>query len=222
MTSYRWIICMLLFFATTVNYIDRAVLGILKPMLEKDLGWTQIEYGWIVTAFQLTYALGYVFAGRLIDRIGVRLGLLLSVSLWSVAGMAHAAAQTAIGFSVARAGLGLAQGGMFPAAIKTVAEWFPKEERALATGIFNAGSNIGAVTCPLIVPWLATRWGWQAAFIATGAIGFMWVAAWFLVYRPPEGHPRVSAAEAETGMQFARLERAVGTDLNPGAAEGKP
>ena len=195
MTSYRWIICALLFFATTVNYIDRAVLGILKPMLEKDLGWTQIEYGWIVTAFQLTYALGYVFAGRLIDRIGVRLGLLMSVSLWSVAGMAHAAAQTVIGFSVARAGLGLAQGGMFPAAIKTVAEWFPKEERALATGIFNAGSNMGAVTCPLIVPWLATRWGWQAAFIITGAIGFVWVAVWFLVYRPPEGHPRVSAAE---------------------------
>ena len=195
MTNYRWIICALLFFATTVNYIDRAVLGILKPMLEKDLGWTQIEYGWIVTAFQLTYALGYVFAGRLIDRIGVRLGLLMSVSLWSVAGMAHAAAQTVIGFSVARAGLGLAQGGMFPAAIKTVAEWFPKEERALATGIFNAGSNMGAVTCPLIVPWLATRWGWQAAFIITGAIGFVWVAVWFLVYRPPEGHPRVSAAE---------------------------
>ena len=195
MTSYRWIICALLFFATTVNYIDRAVLGILKPMLEKDLGWTQIEYGWIVTAFQLTYALGYVFAGRLIDRIGVRLGLLLSVSLWSVAGMAHAAAQTASGFSAARAGLGLAQGGMFPAAIKTVAEWFPKEERALATGIFNAGSNMGAVTCPLIVPWLATRWGWQAAFIATGAIGFVWVAVWFLVYIPPECHPRVSAAE---------------------------
>ena len=195
MTSYRWIICALLFFATTVNYIDRAVLGILKPMLEKDLGWTQIEYGWIVTAFQLTYALGYVFAGRLIDRIGVRLGLLLSVSLWSVAGMAHAAAQTAIGFSAARAGLGLAQGGMFPAAIKTVAEWFPKEERALATGIFNAGSNMGAVTCPLIVPWLATRWGWQAAFIITGAIGFVWVAVWFLVYRSPEGHPRVSSAE---------------------------
>ncbi len=195
MSSYRWMICMLLFFATTVNYIDRAVLGILKPMLEKDLGWTQIEYGWMVTAFQLTYALGYVFSGRLIDRIGVRLGFTLSVSLWSVAAMAHAAARSVLGFSIARAGLGLAEGGMFPAAIKTVAEWFPKEERAFATGIFNAGSNIGAVTCPLIVPWLATTWGWQAAFIVTGAVGFVWVAAWQLVYRPPEGHPRVSAAE---------------------------
>jgi ACS family hexuronate transporter-like MFS transporter len=195
MTHYRWTVCLLLFLATTVNYIDRAVLGILKPMLEKDFGWTQIEYGWIVTAFQLTYALGYVFSGRLIDRIGVRLGFVSSVSLWSVAAMAHAAARTVLGFSFARAGLGLAQGGMFPAAIKTVAEWFPKEERAFATGLFNAGSNIGAVTCPLIVPWLATRWGWQAAFLATGAVGFVWVAAWLRVYRSPENHPRVSAEE---------------------------
>jgi MFS transporter, ACS family, hexuronate transporter len=185
----------LLFFATTVNYIDRAVLGILKPTLEKELGWTQIEYGWMVTAFQLTYALGYVGAGRLIDRFGVRLGFLVSVSLWSVAAMAHAAARTVLGFSVARAGLGLAEGGMFPAAIKTVAEWHPKEERALATGIFNAGSNIGAVTCPLIVPWLASRWGWQGAFIATGAVGFLWVAAWLWLYRSPDAHPRVSPAE---------------------------
>jgi ACS family hexuronate transporter-like MFS transporter len=195
MTHYRWTVCLLLFLATTVNYIDRAVLGILKPRLEKDFGWTQIEYGWIVTAFQLTYALGYVFSGRLIDRIGVRLGFVSSVSLWSVAAMAHAAARTVLGFSFARAGLGLAQGGMFPAAIKTVAEWFPKEERAFATGLFNAGSNIGAVTCPLIVPWLATRWGWQAAFLATGAVGFVWVAAWLRVYRSPENHPRVSAEE---------------------------
>jgi len=195
MTRYRWIICLLLFFATTVNYIDRAVLGVLKPLLEKELGWTQIEYGWMVTAFQLTYALGYVSAGRLIDRIGVRLGFVTSVSLWSVAAMAHAMARTALGFSVARAGLGLAEGGMFPAAIKTVAEWFPKEERALATGLFNSGSNIGAVMCPLVVPWLAVKWGWQSAFIATGAIGFVWVAAWLWVYRSPEGHPRVSVAE---------------------------
>ncbi len=194
-THVRWGICALLFFATTINYIDRAVLGILKPMLEKDLGWTQIEYGWMVTAFQLTYALGYVFSGRLIDRIGVRLGFLFSVTLWSLAAMAHAAARSVLGFSIARAGLGLAEGGMFPAAIKTVAEWHPKEERALATGLFNAGSNIGAVTCPLIVPWLATRWSWQAAFLATGAVGFLWVAAWLWLYRSPDKHPRVSAEE---------------------------
>lgn len=195
MTHYRWSICALLFFATTVNYIDRAVLGILKPMLEKDLGWTQIEYGWMVTAFQLTYALGYVFSGHVIDRVGVRAGFLSSVSLWSLAAMAHAAARTVLGFSVARAALGLAEGGMFPAAIKTVAEWFPKEERAFATGLFNAGSNIGAVTCPLVVPWLATTWGWQAAFVATGAVGFVWVAAWLKMYRLPERHPSVSAEE---------------------------
>lgn len=194
-TGIRWTIVALLFFATTVNYIDRAVLGILKPTLEKELGWTQIEYGWMVTAFQLTYALGYVGAGRLIDRIGVRIGFLASVSLWSLAAMAHAAARSVLGFSVARAGLGFAEGGMFPAAIKTVAEWHPKEERALATGLFNAGSNIGAVTCPLIVPWLAAHWGWQGAFVVTGAIGFAWVAAWMLLYRSPEAHPRVSPAE---------------------------
>lgn len=195
MTNIRWQIVVLLFFATTINYIDRAVLGILKPLLEKDLGWTQIEYGWMVTAFQLTYALGYVFSGHLIDRIGVRQGFLGSVSLWSLAAMAHAAARSVLGFSAARAALGLAEGGMFPAAIKTVAEWFPKEERAFATGIFNAGSNVGAVTCPLVVPWIATNWGWQAAFVITGAIGFLWVAAWMKLYRHPDKHPAVSAEE---------------------------
>ncbi len=194
-TGIRWIIVALLFFATTINYIDRAVLSILKPMLEEKLHWTQIDYGWMVTSFQLTYALGYVCAGRLIDRVGVRLGFLLSVILWSVAAMAHAVTRSVFGFNIARAGLGLAEGGMFPAAIKTVAEWHPKEERALATGIFNAGSNIGAVACPLIVPWLATRWGWQAAFIATGAVGFVWVGAWLWLYQSPDKHPRVSPAE---------------------------
>jgi ACS family hexuronate transporter-like MFS transporter len=136
-----------------------------------------------------------VSAGRIIDGAGVRLGFLCSVSAWSLAAMAHAAVRTVTGFTVARAGLGLAEGGMFPAAIKTVAEWFPKEERAFATGVFNAGSNVGAVICPLVVPWLATHWGWRAAFIATGAVGFLWVAAWLRIYRSPEIHPRVSAAE---------------------------
>ncbi len=195
MTRVRWMICGLLFFATTISYLDRAVLSVLKPMLERELHWTQIEYGWMVTVFQLTYALGYVFAGRVIDRIGVRWGFLLSVALWSVAAMAHAAARTVTGFNIARAGLGLTEGGMFPAAVRTVAEWYPKEERALATGLFNAGSNIGAVTCPLIVPWLASQWGWQSAFIVTGAIGFVWVAFWLWLYHSPDEHPRVSAAE---------------------------
>ena len=194
-SQVRWTVVTMLFFVITLIYLDRAVLGILKPMLEKELGWTQIQYGWMVTSFQLTYAFGYVVAGRLIDRVGVRLGFLTSVLMWSLAVMAHALARTAVGFSLARAWLGLAEGGMFPAAIKTVAEWHPKEERALATGLFNSGSNVGAVICPLIIPWLATCWGWQAAFIATGMSGLVWVAAWLLIYRSPDRHPRVSPAE---------------------------
>lgn len=195
MTRVRWQICWLLFFATAITYVDRAVLAVLKPMLDRELRWSQIDYGWMVAIFQLTYAIGYVSAGRLIDRIGVRWGLLSSVALWSLATMVHAAARTVLGFSLARAWLGLAEGGLFPAAIRAVAEWYPKEERALATGLFNTGSNIGAVTCPLIVPWLALRWGWQSAFLVTGAAGFLWVAGWAWLYHEPDRHPRVSAAE---------------------------
>jgi MFS transporter, ACS family, hexuronate transporter len=191
----RWTICGLLFFATTINYIDRAVLGVLKPMLDSELGWTQVDYGWMVTAFQLTYALGYASGGWLMDLIGVRIGFLLIVSVWSLASMAHSAARTVIGFSSARAVLGLAEGGGFPAAIKTITEWFPREQRAYATGWFNAGSNVGAILCPLLVPWLAQTWGWQGAFIATGAFGLVWVVFWWRLYREPEKHPRVTADE---------------------------
>ena len=195
MTGYRWTICGLLFFATTVNYIDRAVLGVLKPLLDRELGWSQIDYGHMVTAFQLTYAVGYVTGGRLMDRLGVRLGFPLAVTVWSFAAIAHAAARSVFGFSAARAVLGLAEGGGFPAAIKTITDWFPKEQRAYATGWLNAGSNVGAIACPLLVPWLAACWGWQGAFIATGAVGFVWVALWWWLYDAPERHPRVSAAE---------------------------
>ena len=191
----RWSICALLFFATTVNYIDRAVLGVLKPLLDADLKWTQDDYGWIVIAFQATYAAGYLLAGGLVDRIGVRLGFSLAVGGWSLAAMAHAAVRTVTGFGIARGFLGLAEGGSFPAAIKTIAEWFPRRERALATGLFNAGSNVGAILCPMVVPWLAARWGWQGAFFATGAVGFVWLAAWLLYYRPVDRHPGVTAAE---------------------------
>jgi ACS family hexuronate transporter-like MFS transporter len=193
--GYRWTICGLLFFATTINYIDRAVLGVLKPLLDEELGWTQIDYGHMVTAFQLTYALGYVTGGRLMDWIGVRVGFVVAVTVWSFAAMAHAAARTVFGFSAARAVLGLAEGGGFPAAIKAIAEWFPKEQRAYATGWFNAGSNVGAIACPLVVPWMALHWGWQGAFIATGAVGFLWVGFWWWLYDAPENHRRVSAAE---------------------------
>jgi MFS transporter, ACS family, hexuronate transporter len=195
MTGIRWVVVALLFLATVINYVDRAVLGILKPVLEKELGWDQVAYGWIVTAFQITYAAGYALGGRLFDRIGVRLGYSLAVAVWSVAEVAHAFVRSVTGFSLARAGLGIAEGGNFPAAIKTVTEWFPKQKRAFATGLFNAGSNVGAVICPLVVPWLAFRWGWQSAFLATGALGFVWVVMWLAAYHAPDKHPRVSPAE---------------------------
>jgi ACS family hexuronate transporter-like MFS transporter len=195
MTHFRWAMVVLLFFATVLNYADRAVLGILKPHLGNELGWSQIDYSNIVTTFQLLYAAGYLFSGRLLDVITLRLGYALSVGLWSLAAMGHAAMRSIAGFCIARGALGLAEGGNFPAAIKTVTEWFPKRERALATGLFNAGSNIGAIICPLAVPWLTVRWGWQSAFLTTGAAGFVWVLAWALIYRVPERHPRVSPAE---------------------------
>jgi len=195
MTGIRWVVVALLFFATVINYVDRAVLGILKPVLEIELGWSQVDYGWIVTAFQVAYAAGYVLGGRLFDQIGVRLGYLLAVTVWSVAEVVHAFVRSVTGFSLARAGLGIAEGGNFPAAIKTVTEWFPKQQRAFATGLFNAGSNIGAVLCPLAVPWLAHLWGWQSAFLATGGLGFLWVAVWLAIYRAPGRHPLVSPDE---------------------------
>jgi ACS family hexuronate transporter-like MFS transporter len=192
---FRWAICALLFFATTINYIDRQVLGILAPELQKSIGWSEIEYGRIVTAFQFAYAVGLLVVGRLLDIVGTRLGYAVAIVLWSLAAMAHALASTAMGFSVARFALGLGEAANFPAAIKTVAEWFPKKERAFATGIFNAGSNIGAVVAPAIVPWIALTWSWQWAFILTGAIGFAWLAVWLWLYGPPEGHKRLGAAE---------------------------
>jgi len=192
---FRWAICALLFFATTINYIDRQVLGILAPDLQKSIGWTEIEYGNIVMAFQAAYALGLLLTGRLLDRMGTRLGFALAIALWSVAAMFHAAARSALGFGIARFALGLGEAANFPASIKTVAEWFPKRERAFATGIFNAGTNVGAVVAPAVVPFIALTWSWQWAFIMTGAIGFLWLGIWWALYRPPESHPRLSKAE---------------------------
>lgn len=192
---YRWVICALLFFATTINYVDRQVLGILSKDLKTAIGWTEIEYGNIVAAFNVAYALGLLLAGRLMDRFGTKLGYTAALIFWSLAAMGHALARTPFGFGVARAALGLGEAGNFPAAIKTVAEWFPKKERAFATGIFNAGSNVGAIIAPLTVPWIAINYGWQWAFIITGAIGFLWLAFWIPLYARPELHPRVSKAE---------------------------
>ena len=192
---FRWSICALLFFATTINYIDRQVLGILAPDLQRSIGWSEIEYGNIVMAFQAAYASGLLVTGRLLDRMGTRLGFALAITLWSVAAMFHAAARSALGFGIARFALGLGEAANFPASIKTVAEWFPKKERAFATGIFNAGTNIGAVVAPAVVPFIALTWSWQWAFIMTGAIGFLWLGIWWVLYRPPESHPRLSKAE---------------------------
>jgi ACS family hexuronate transporter-like MFS transporter len=184
----RWYICGLLFFASTVNYIDRQVLGLLKPVLEKDLGWNEADYGWIVSAFQLAYGLMMPLAGRMIDWLGVRIGYMLAVVVWSVAAMGHALAGNAVQFSVARFSLGIGEAANFPAAIKTVAYWFPRRERALATGLFNSGTNIGALVAPLMVPFLAERFGWRSAFIFTGSLGFIWVALWLFFFREPERH----------------------------------
>jgi ACS family hexuronate transporter-like MFS transporter len=194
-SSFRWTVCALLFFATTINYVDRQVLSMLAETLQKQIGWTPIEYGNITTAFSMAYMFGLLGAGRLLDKFGTRIGFAIAITVWSVAAMAHAAATTAFTFGIARTLLGLGEAANFPACIKTIAEWFPKRERAHATGIFNSGSNIGAVVAPLTVPWLATTYGWQSAFLITGALGFLWLLAWLLLYGPPQGHKKVSKQE---------------------------
>jgi ACS family hexuronate transporter-like MFS transporter len=211
---YRWYICGLLFAAATINYVDRQVIGILKPTLQAEFGWSEIDYADIVFAFQLAYAIGLLVAGRLMDRFGARIGFSVVIVIWSLAAMAHAEASSfgpsvaavlglvgltysgsVAGFIAARFALGLGEAGNFPASIKVVAEWFPKRERAFATGIFNSGTNIGALVTPLIVPVVTLKWGWYWAFIATGVLGFFWLFVWWTTYSPPEVHPKVSKAE---------------------------
>ncbi|MBZ0089518.1 MAG: MFS transporter [Thermoanaerobaculia bacterium] len=192
---YRWLICALLFFATTINYVDRQVIGVLAKELEKIIGWSEIEYGNITAAFQAAYAVGLILTGKLIDRFGVKVGYAVALTIWSLAGMITAFARTPLQFGLCRSLLGLGEAGNFPAAIKSVAEWFPKRERALATGIFNAGTNVGAVIAPPAVAWIFVQFGWQWAFVLTGAIGLVWLAFWLPIYRQPEEHPKVTAAE---------------------------
>jgi ACS family hexuronate transporter-like MFS transporter len=211
---FRWVICALLFLASTINYVDRQVIGLLKPTLQQQFGWSEIDYADIVFAFQLAYAIGFVFAGRVIDWMGTKRGFVLSLLIWSAAAISHAFAPafgpsvaallgvfgltytgSVAGFMAARFLLGLGESGNFPAAIKTVAEWFPKRERALATGIFNSGTNVGALATPLIVPWITYRYGWPAAFIATGVLGLLWLGVWLPLYGAPAGHPRVGSEE---------------------------
>lgn len=218
--GYRWVICGLLFLSVAVNYIDRNIIGILKMPLSQELGWSESDYAHIASAFQIAYAFGYLFGGRVVDRLGVKRGLPWFVALWSLAAAAHglvsyisptarlslalpwleAAAAwsvpaTVLGFMSARVALGLTEGGNFPGAIKAVAEWFPVKERALATGIFNAGTNVGAVLCPIAVPWLYSHVGWAVTFYLTGGLGVVWMALWWWLYEAPEKHPRVTASE---------------------------
>jgi len=220
---FRWAICGLLFFSVAINYIDRNIIGILKGPLSHELGWSETDYAHIASAFQFAYAFGYLLGGRLMDRIGIRRGLPIAVAVWSVAAAAHGLCSllpldraltvnlswlaslgvtaslvlpfTVVGFMSARVVLGLAEGGNFPGAIKTVAEWFPQRERALATGLFNAGSNIGAILCPFVVPRMYASWGWPVTFYVTGALGLFWLVAWWWLYENPETHPRLTAAE---------------------------
>lgn len=233
---YRWTICALLFFASAINYVDRQVIAILKPTLTAEFGWTDIDYGWIIFAFSTAYAIGFIFAGRFMDKFGTKIGFSVAIVLWSIGALMHAwavgvgevalpiltpiingllSAVNAIitplgfapwsivlsvsvaGFIVARFVLGLGESGNFPAAIKTTAEWFPKKERALSTGIFNAGTNVGALVTPLVVPILVAIWGWYEAFIVTGILGFIWLAFWLVMYKRPEEHPRLSKDELE-------------------------
>ena len=191
----RWGICALLFFATTINYIDRQMISVLKPTLQGEYGWDETTYANIVFSFQLAYAIGYVVFGRLIDKLGARFGYSLAATIWGLAAMAHALASNATHFMVARFALGLGESGNFPAGVKAVAEWFPKKERAFAIGIFNAGANIGAILTPLIAPFLVIWFGWRVAFLCTGAIVFLWVAIWWIVYRRPREKKNLSAEE---------------------------
>jgi MFS transporter, ACS family, hexuronate transporter len=191
----RWCVCALLFYATTVNYVDRQVLGLLKPTVSKELGWHEAEFGWVVFAFQAAYALMMPLAGRIIDWLGTRLGYALAVIIWSTAAMSHALARSTFQFAAARFALGFGEAANFPAAIKTIADWFPRKERAFATGIFNSGSNIGALIAPILVPLVAAYFGWRAAFLATGGLDVLWLILWLWFYRPPAAQKWLSSAE---------------------------
>jgi len=212
--NYRWTICVLLFFSVALNYIDRNIIGIFKMPLSDELGWRETDYAHVASAFQFAYAFGYLLGGKFMDWLGVKRGLPIAVTLWSIASAAHGLCayipvgnsvmlfgsvmpMTVLGFVSARVMLGLAEGGNFPGAIKTVAEWFPVKERALATGIFNAGTNVGAIICPIAAPFIYKHWGWQVAFYLTGALGLLWVAAWWLIYDNPDTHHKLSPSERE-------------------------
>lgn len=199
--NYRWRVIVLLFFATTINYIDRQVLGILAPRLQDLFEWSESDYSLIIMSFQAAYAIGLISMGGLLDKIGTKAGYIIAITIWSIAGMFHAAARSITSFVLARFTLGIGESANFPAAVKTVAEWFPKRERAFATGIFNSGTNIGAILTPLIIPFIALKWGWQWAFIITGALGFVWLIFWCMFYKRPEKSTRLSPDERKYILQ---------------------
>jgi ACS family hexuronate transporter-like MFS transporter len=201
----RWTICAMLFVATSINYMDRQVIAILKPTLEQSIGMTEVSYGYIVDAFQIAYAIGLLVAGRLIDKLGTRISYMLVMAVWSLAAMGHALANTVLEFGFARFLLGLGESGNFPAAVKTVAEWFPPNERSLATGVFNSGTNVGAILAPVVVPWVTLRYGWHAAFLTTGFLSALWILWWFRNYRRPSDHPALTGEE----LRHIHQERAV-------------
>ncbi len=193
----RWVICALIFFATTINYMDRTVLGILAPMLQTKIGWNEQQYGFIVLAFQVGYGLGLLAMGPFVDKVGTRIGYTVAIVIWSLSAMGHSLARSVTTFATARFGLGFGEAGNFPNALKTVAEWFPKKERALATGIFNSGTNIGATFAPLLVPWIALHLGWQYAFLMTGIFSAIWIVCWLTIYRSPQEDAKLSTRELQ-------------------------
>jgi ACS family hexuronate transporter-like MFS transporter len=209
--NYRWVVVALLFFATTINYLDRQVIGLLKPTLEHQFHWTEIDYSHIVIAFSTAYAVGLLCFGNIIDRIGSKIGYSISIVIWSFAAMLHAVVNSTVGFGAVRASLGFGESGNFPAAIKAITEWFPKKERAFATGIFNCGANIGAVVAPVMVPWILGIYGWKMAFIITGAIGFVWLVCWLVLYEVPSRHKKL------TEQEFAFIHSDV--ENEPGSAD---
>ena len=192
---YRWVICALLFAATAINYVDRQMIGVLKPTLQGEFGWSESDFANIIFWFQLAYAIGYIGFGRIVDVVGARAGYTIAIMVWTVSHMAHGLATSITTFAMARFGLGVGEAGNFPAGIKAVTEWFPQRERAYAIGLFNAGANIGAIVTPLLVPALVLAFDWRVAFYVTGVFGIVWLIAWIAIYRHPEQHPRVSAAE---------------------------
>jgi ACS family hexuronate transporter-like MFS transporter len=192
---YRWSICALLFCVITINYIDRQVIGVLKPLIEKDMGWSEVDYGNIVSAFQASYGVGMVLVGRWLDRVGTRKGVAIAIGLWSLAAAFHSVARSVLAFILARSALGLAESAAYPGTVKSVAEWFPRKERALGVGILNAGANVGVLLTPVVGIMVAGLWGWRAAFLVTGLLGLAVLALWLRHYRLPQDHGGLSEAE---------------------------